>query len=195
MSDTSADHPETEARAEPEAKAKTRSRARTKASPESPPPVVHLDLRTETPSQPLSREMKRFDIFLIDTGWHRSISQMVREHLPLLYEYQKQDSLYLLTREQSVEVLKHDPDLIGHDPTIIFYDSYGSGNYRGFRLNLGLLRNAEQALSRLQEFIRFVAAHRTAEHLDREVRRELHREGMDGVVRLLRETSAELLME
>ena len=141
------------------------------------------------------RRTKRFDIFLIDTGWNRPISEMVRSHLPLIYEYQKQDSLYLLTHRQSVEVLKHDTDLIGHDPTIIFYDRYGTGNYCGFRLNLGLLRNAEQALARLQQFIRFVACKRTAEHLDREVRRELHREGVEGMIKLLRETSTELLLE
>jgi hypothetical protein len=57
------------------------------------------------------------------------------------------------------------------------------------------MRNAEQALSRLQEFIRFVASNRAAVDLDREVRRELHREGVEGIVKLLRETSTELLLE
>jgi hypothetical protein len=158
-------------------------------------PKEPLDLRTEQPSGPVDPGQKRFDIFLIDTGWNRPISEMVRAHLPLLYEYQKQDSLYLLTHRQSVEVLKHDSDLIGHDPTIVFYDRYGAGNYRGFRLNLGLMRNAEQALARLQEFIRFVAANRAAADLQREVRRELHREGVDGIIKLLRETGTELLLE
>jgi hypothetical protein len=156
---------------------------------------IDLDLRTQRVAGPLTPEMKRFDIFLLDTGWNRPISEMVRAHLPLIYEYQKQDSLYMLTHRQSVEVLKHDPDLIGHDPTILFYDRFGSGNYCGFRLNLGLLRNAEQALARLQQFIRFVASKRTTLHLDSEVRRELHREGIDGMIKLLRETSTELLLE
>jgi hypothetical protein len=167
----------------------------TPTSPEPATPPANLDLRTEPPSGPLSPEGKRFDIFLIDTGWNRPVSEMVRTHLPLLYQYQKQDSLYLLTREQSVEILKRDPDLIGHDPTIIYYDSYGSGNYHGFRLNLGLMRKAEQALARLQEFMRFVTAHRTALHLDREIRRELHREGVEGIIKLLHETGTELLLE
>jgi hypothetical protein len=158
-------------------------------------PPVEMNLRTACPEGPLDPKQKRFDIFLIDTGWNGAISKMVRTHLPLIYEYQKQDSLYLLTHEQSVEVLKHDTDLIGHDPTIVFYDRFGAGNYRGFRLNLGLLRNAEQALARLQEFIRFVAANRAVAHLEREVRRELHREGVEGIIKLLRETSTDLLME
>jgi hypothetical protein len=57
------------------------------------------------------------------------------------------------------------------------------------------MKHPEQALARLQEFNRFVSLHRTAEHLDREIRRELHREGVEGIVKLLRETSAELLIE
>ncbi len=57
------------------------------------------------------------------------------------------------------------------------------------------MRNSEQALARLQEFIRFLATNRTAERLDQEVRRELHREGLDGIVKLLRETSMEMLIE
>jgi hypothetical protein len=150
-------------------------------------PPIELDLRAKGSAEALSQGMKRFDIFLIDTGWNRPISKVVRSHLRLLYEYQMKDTLY-------------DPRLIGCDPSIVVYDIYGSGKanagtYRGFRLNLGLLRHPEQALIRLQEFIRFLAANRTAERLDREIRRELHREGVDGMIKLLRETSSELLGE
>ena len=34
---------------------------------------------------------------------------------------------------------------------------------------------------------------RSAVHLEREVRRELYREGFDGLVKILRETSTELI--
>jgi hypothetical protein len=163
----------------------------------APPP--DLDLRTRGTVGSLTREMKRFDIFLIDTRWNEPVSKVVRAHLPRLFAHQMHDSLYELTPEQSFEILKHEPALIGCDPTIIVYDLYGctrpcAGKYCGFRLNLGLLRNGEQALARLQEFIRFVATNRTAERLDREVRRELHREGIDGIVKLLRESSEEMLI-
>ena len=163
-------------------------------------PLAHLDMRTREAVEPLTLDTKRFDIFLIDTGWNRAISKSVRSHLRLLFEFHRHDSLYELTPQQSLEILKHDPALIGCDPTIIVYDHYGcsrtdAGSYCGFRLNLGLLKNGEQALARLQEFIRFIASNRTAERLDREVRRELHREGIDGIVKLLRETSTELLIE
>jgi hypothetical protein len=163
-------------------------------------PPIDLDLRARHATEAPSRDTKRFDIFLIDTGWNRPISKMVKSHLRLLYEHQMNDTLYELSREQSLEIIKHDPGSIGCDPTILVYDIYGSsranaGTYRGFRLNLGLFRHPEQALVRLQEFIRFLATHRTAERLDREIQRELHREGVDGMIKLLRETSGELLGE
>ena len=170
-----------------------------KTQPEDAP-SVDLNLRTRGTTEPLTPEMKRFDIFLIDTGWNAPVSKMVRSHLRHYFEYQGRDSFYELTPEQSAVILKQEPALIGCDPTIIVYDLYGcsrsdAGSYCGFRLNLGLIRNAEHALARLQEFIRFIAINRTAERLDREVRRELHREGIEGIVKILRETSVEMLME
>lgn len=168
--------------------------------PASHDPPHDPDFRTRDLAEPLTSGMKRFDIFLIDTGWNKPVSQAVRSQLHHLHKLHMQDTLYELTPEQSAEVLKHDPALIGHDPTIVVYDRYASaqaptGGYRGFRLNLGLMRNAEQAMARLQEFVRFLTTHRTAEHLDREVRRELHREGIEGMVRVLREATVEMLIE
>jgi len=150
--------------------------------------------RSRSPSSPLSSGAKRFDIFLIDTGWNEPVSKLVRSHLPILYQYQRQDSLYLLSVEQSVEILRREPLLIGRDPTILVYDLHApkdqaSGTYHGFRIHLGRFRHSEQALSRLQDFLRFVNQNRTAECLSLEVRRELHREGLSGAVKILREAS------
>ena len=156
--------------------------------------------RTRAQASHVDPKAKRFDIFLIDTHWNTPVSKAIRSHLRLLQEYQPQDSFYELTREQSVEVLRHDPKMIGLDPTLVVYDIYAStcgdsGNYRGFRLHLGLMKNGEQALARLHEFLRFLAEHRSADRLDREVKRELHREGIDGMIKILRETSLEMLGE
>jgi hypothetical protein len=169
----------------------------------NPTPPGNSTLRTRLPDGPPTREMKRFDIFLIDTGWNAPVSKIVRAHLRSLFDiggYHTHDSLYELSPQQSAEILKHDPVLIGCDPTIVVYDLYGcthskAGGYRGFRLNLGLMRHPEQAMARLQEFVRFVAMNRCAERLDKEVRRELHREGIEGIVKILRETSMEMLIE
>jgi hypothetical protein len=176
----------------------------TRARPEAPDgPPVDSNLRTREISGPPTRDMKRFNVFLIDTGWNAPVSKIVRTHLRSLFDiggYHTHDNLYELSPQQSAEILKHDPVLIGHDPTIVVYDLYvcdqaKAGGYHGFRLNLGLMRHPEQAMARLQEFVRFVAMHRCAERLDREVRRELHREGIEGIVKLLRETSVEMLIE
>jgi hypothetical protein len=155
-------------------------------------PKEKFELRSRAAEKPIEADQPRFHLFLVDTGWNVPVSKAVRHQLPLIYRFQKQDTLYILTHEQSVEALKKSPNLIGHDPTIVVYDLYlppgqqATGNYRGFRLNLGLMRSPEQALARLQEFVRFVAEHRTALNLDLEVRREMHREGIDGVVKILR---------
>ena len=155
---------------------------------------IRLSLRSRRIPAALGPDEKRFDIFLIDTGWNAPVSKAVRSHLPVMYEYQKQDSLYLLTPEQSVEILKREPRLIGRDPALVVYDLYAPGNhpvgnYRGFRLFLGRFKRAEQALARLQEFVRFINQNRTVAYLNTEVRRELHREGVSGMVKVLREAS------
>jgi hypothetical protein len=158
-------------------------------------------LRSRPAEEPLTPDTPRFHVFLIDTGWNTPVSKAVRTHLPLIYQFQRQDTLYILTPQQSVEILKIAPEAIGHDPVVVVYDLHGPGktkshahaNYRGFRLNLGLLKNAEQALAKLQNFVRFIALNRTADCLDYEVRRELQREGFDGMVKILREASEEFL--
>ncbi len=157
-----------------------------------------LDLQTRHMHEPLSPDAKRFDIFLIDTCWNGPVSRVVHEHVPQMHQLHPQDSFYILDRQQSLEVIRLLPELIGKDPVILVYDLY-SGNeslknrYRGFRLCLGLFRHGEQALAKLQEFLRFVAEHRTAHCLDCEVRRTLHREGLDGMIKVLSETSLEFL--
>ena len=107
-------------------------------------PLISLDLRTRDAESPVTRDMKRFNIFLVDTGWNNAVSKMVRAYLRGLFDvggYHEHDSLYELSPQQSSVILGHDPDWIGCDPTIVVYDLYGCTNakapgYRGFRLNL-----------------------------------------------------------
>jgi hypothetical protein len=168
-----------------------------KKSPSSTPPL-NLDLRFKPSDKPLDPNAKRFDVFLIDTGWNSAVAKVVRSHLATIASFEKQDTFYILSSEQSVEIVKRAPQLIGHDPIILVYDLYApayrkSRGYRGFRLNLGLIRHPEQALARLQEFLRFIAVNRTVVPLDKVIRRELHREGIDGMIKILHEASTEFL--
>ena len=170
--------------------------ARKKSSTSAPP--VDLDLRFKPSKAPPDPEAKRFDIFLIDTGWNTSVAKVVRSHVATIADFEKQDTFYILSSEQSVEIVKRAPHLIGHDPIILVYDLHAPDNrksrgYRGFRLNLGLIKHPEQALARLQEFLRFIAINRTVSPLDRAIRRELYREGLDGMIKILHEASTEFI--
>ena len=124
--------------------------------------------------------------------------------MPLFHQYHPQDPVYILTKEQSIQILKKAPEHIGRDPMVVVYDIYKptgaktkeKANYHGFRLNLGIIKHPEQALAKLQEFLKFVAKNRMADCLSCEVERELHREGLSNMVKLLREAgeaSLELL--
>ncbi len=147
------------------------------------------------PGSPPGPHDKRFDCFLIDSGWNEPVSKLVHSHLPQYFGPHNPDPLYILTCEQSVEILRREPLLIGHDPIVVVYDSYPPpqgktrGKYRGFRLNLGLFRNPHQALARLQEFLQFLIVHRRSMQLEADVIKELHREGLHGMVKALRDVS------
>jgi hypothetical protein len=167
-----------------------------KVAPDAP---FSLNLRSKDADSSLDPDAQRFNFFLIDTGWNESVSKLVHKHFPrLLHHHNPKDSLYILTPEQSVEVLRNAPYEIGHDPLILVYDLYAPNckdaeNYKGFRLALGLIRHPEQAMARLQEFFRFLVTHRSSTQLDREIRRTLHREGFQGMVKILRESTTEVL--
>jgi hypothetical protein len=164
----------------------------------------HFKLRPKVREEPLTPDSPRFHVFLIDTGWNAPVSKVLREHLPVFHEYHPQDPVYILTKQQSIEILKRAPEHIGKDPMVVVYDIYKprgvktkeKANYHGFRLNMGIIRHPEQAMAKLQEFLKFIAKNRTAECLSCEVERELHREGLSNMVQLLREAgeaSLELL--
>jgi len=164
----------------------------------APARPIDLDLRFKPTSAPLDPAAKRFDIFLIDTGWNHAVSKAVRSHVSLFFNLENKDSFYILSPEQSIEIFRRAPHLIGHDPVILVYDlrppdDRKSRGYHGFRLNLGLIKHPEQALARLQEFLRFIAINRAASRLDQSIRRELYREGLDGMIKILRDASTELL--
>ena len=158
-----------------------------------------LNLRAREGDDPPEADEQRFNFFLIDTGWNEPVSRMVHRHFPTrLHHHNPKDLLFNLTPEQSVELIRHAPYEIGHDPVILVYDLYASdekkvNKFKGFRLALGLMRNPEQAMARLQEFFRFLVIHRASENLDREIRRELHREGVEGMVKILRESTTEIV--
>jgi hypothetical protein len=84
----------------------------------------------------------------------------LHENFALIRELQKDDPIYVLSREKSVDFMRRHGSRIGRDPIIAVHDMQalikgGTSGFHGFRLSLGLLRTPEQALMGLQAFARF----------------------------------------
>jgi len=160
-------------------------------------PAKSFKLSSRDLSEAPARDTPRFHTFVIDTGWNVPVSNLLHSQFPLFHAYHPKDPLYILTRDQSIRILQRAPEHIGLDPIILVYDLHApagakgelGANYRGFRLNLGLFKNPQQALQRLQHFVRFIAVHRTSDHLISEVRREMHQEGLGNLVKIIGEAS------
>ena len=60
----------------------------------------------------------RFRIFIIDSGWNSVGHKVLQENFALIRDLQKEDPIYVLSREQSLEFTRQLPDRIGKEPTI-----------------------------------------------------------------------------
>jgi hypothetical protein len=132
----------------------------------------------------------RFRIFIIDSGWNSAAHRVLQENFGLIRELQREDPIYVLTREQSIEFLRYHQDRIGREPIIAVHDlaamsESGTDDFHGFRLHLGLMHSSQQALAALQNFVRFVSTHRQSIDLEAEIRRDLRREGMAGAIEII----------
>ena len=136
------------------------------------------------------RSTPRFHIFIIDTGWDSPAHKVLQENFALIRELQREDPIYVLGKEKSIEYLRHHQERIGHDPIIAVHDlaamdDTGTTDFHGFRLRLGLLRTHQQALLGLQNFARFLRMHRQSGDLEAKIRRGLRREGLAGAIEIV----------
>lgn len=141
--------------------------------------------------------LPRFHFFIVDAGWNSASAKVLRENFHMIHEFRNHDPLFVLSPEQSIALLRKYPDLIGSDPILCVHDLQAKGGkgpagYHGFRLCLGTLHNPAKALHALQEFLRFVTAHRHSPDIEQDVRKRLQRQGLEGAIEVIRE-SAELL--
>lgn len=132
----------------------------------------------------------RFRIFIIDSGWNSAAHRVLQENFGLIRDLQKEDPIYVLTREQSIEFIRRHQDRIGREPLIAVHDlaamsESGTTDFHGFRLHLGLMRTPQQALLALQHFVRFVSTHRQSTDLEAEIRTDLRREGLAGAIDII----------
>jgi hypothetical protein len=114
----------------------------------------------------------------------------LRHNFALIRRLHKEEFVYLLSRKKSAEFIRRHRSLIGRDPIIAVHDLEAMvgpaiARFQGFHLHLGILRTPRQALMALQTFAQFVGTHRHSRNLEAEVRSELRREGMLGMIEIL----------
>ena len=135
-----------------------------KAVVTEPPAEAAQTPSLETEERPAT---PRFRIYIVDSGWNSPARRVLLENFALIRGLQKDDPIYVLTPEESIEFQRHHGRRIGADPIIAVHDMAalekgGTSGFHGFRLSLGLLRTPEQALLGLQAFARFLVTHRRA---------------------------------
>jgi hypothetical protein len=149
-----------------------------------------LDTRGAPATGEAAPDKPRFRIFIVDTGWDSPAHRVLKENFALLRDLQKDDPIYVLSREKSIELSRRHQERIGRDPVIAVHDmaamgESGTTDFHGFRLNLGLMRTPQQALLALQNFVRFLSSHRQSADLEAEIRRDLRREGLAGAIEII----------
>src|SRR6266849_141658 len=132
----------------------------------------------------------RFRIFIVDSGWNSAAHRVLVENFALIRELQREDPIYVLSRERSIEFMRRHGSRIGRDPIIAVHDlaamdKGGTSGFHGFRLHLGLLGTPQQALTTLQSFARFLSTHRQSADLEAEIRADLRREGLAGAIEII----------
>jgi len=135
-------------------------------------------------------EEPRFQIFIVDAGWNSPARRVLHENFGMLRDLAKNDPIYVLSRENSIDFIQNHPSLLGKGPAIVVHDlaalrEAGATGFHGFRLHLGLMRSEEQALLALELFARFLATHRRSVDLEADVRRNLRREGIIGAIEII----------
>src|SRR6516165_9655893 len=107
--------------------------------------VIEPPSQAAQPAGPVAGE-PRFQIFIIDTGWHSPARKVLHDNFAMLRNLQKGDPIYVLSSERSIEFALSHPSLIGKGPAIVVHDlaalrEGGATGFHGFRLHLGLMRS------------------------------------------------------
>ena len=140
---------------------------------------------------PSAETTPRFQLFIVNTGWHSDASQVIEENLENFKALMAPTPLYVLTKEQSRAVLLSDPDRVGTDPCLLLIDQHASGGqgasgYHGFRLSLGRASSKSEALQIFQTFTRFIVSNHNSRDIEKQVRSRLKKEGFQNVFEVLK---------
>jgi hypothetical protein len=132
---------------------------------------------------------KRFDVFVIDTGWKSAVADMLRSNLELLKQYQGRYNLFLLTGAQCAHLARIHPSVLGNEPSVLVIDREAHAANRpqgfGFKLNLGMIRDVTTASSILKWVLAVVAEQTPGSDITVPIRTVLHKEGIRGAIDIL----------
>jgi hypothetical protein len=148
-----------------------------------------LDAAANHSGHAIAPEQSRFRIFIIDSESNPAAHKVLQENFGLICDLQKEAPIYVLSRQQSIEFMRHHRERIGRDPIIAVHDlavmdQSGTDDFHGFRLHLGLERTPQQALLALQSFVRFLSMHRQSADLNEEACTDLCCERSAGSVEI-----------
>lgn len=145
--------------------------------------------RPESQSAPASENKKRFDLFVVDLGWKSPIADVLRHNMELLRHYQLHYNLYVLNEEQCRELFRVHPSMIGNEPSLVVIDREAQAAMRpqgfGFKLNLGMIRDATTASSILKWCLAVLAEQKPGSDLTEPVRTVMHKEGIRGAIDIM----------
>ena len=132
---------------------------------------------------------KRFDIFVVDVGWHTPIADALRKNLEKCLSFSVNSTVYVLKQEQCVEFFRHHPSTIGNEPSVIVLDREARAGNRpqgfGFKLNLGLIRDYPTASNLLKWILAVLAEQKPGSDITEPIRTVIHKEGFRGAVDIL----------
>jgi hypothetical protein len=156
-------------------------------TPQATSPAAADDLKA--PAAPAPSGQKRFDIFIADIGWHSPIADSLRKNLDHCLRYQAKSTAYVLSSDQCEKLFRMHPSMIGTEPSVIIIDREAWAAKRkqgfGFKLNLGLVRDAPTANNLLKWVMAVLAEQKPGSDITEPIRTVIHKEGLRGAVDIL----------
>ncbi len=158
-------------------------------------PATNFPPSSPTPAPANSEETagtpqkSRFEIFFADVGWNSPVAESVRKNIELCLRYQANSTAYVLSKDQCVALFRMHPSMIGTEPSIIVIDREACAAKRkqgyGFKLNLGLIRDAPTANNLVKWVLAVLAEQKPGSDITEPIRTVFHKEGLRGAVDIL----------
>ena len=151
-------------------------------------------------------ETRKFDIYVVDSGWKTAIHKELIDNMSLLTGFLKEHNLHVLDEKQSIRFLRENSHLITSEPIVLAVDpklmaEMQAGRVEfdnetpgyGIRLNLGQVRDESHVVPMLKWFLEVLCNQIAASQIARIVRETAHKEGISGAIEIVADTTGKLL--